>query len=248
MDTPRAVIFDLDGTLAESKQPLTPRVAALLVRLFETTAVAVMSGGSWPQFQTQFLPAFGARDFANLYIFPDSGAQCYIWQNGAWHAAYDLQFSGDEKAQILQALDEALKESGFVQPAQLWGEQVEDRGAEITFSALGQQAPIEEKKKWDEDKTKRMPLYTLLVQKLPEFSVAVNATTSIDITRKGTNKAYGVRRLAEMLGVPVTDMVYVGDALGTGGNDAVVIETGVPTHAVSGPSDTEKFIREILHI
>ncbi len=59
-----------------------------------------------------------------------------------------------ETATLLSALLGIVKVGDF-RIAETWGEQIEDRGSQITFSALGQQAPIEEKKKWDPDFTKR---------------------------------------------------------------------------------------------
>jgi hydroxymethylpyrimidine pyrophosphatase-like HAD family hydrolase len=148
---------------------------------------------------------------------------------------------------VLSALQKALAETGFdTPPPQLWGEQIEDRGAQITWSALGQQAPIEVKSVWDPDRKKRAPLQAALIAHLSDFSVRANATTSIDITRAGINKAYGVRKLSEIINAPIENMVYVGDALFPGGNDEVVKETGIKTHEVKDPSDTEKFIQELL--
>ena len=51
----KLVIFDLDGTLAESKSSLDAEMATLLARLLEVVKVAVISGGAWPQFEKQVL-------------------------------------------------------------------------------------------------------------------------------------------------------------------------------------------------
>ena len=51
----KLVIFDLDGTLAESKQPITSEMAHLLARLLEHKKVAVISGGALPQFLSQIV-------------------------------------------------------------------------------------------------------------------------------------------------------------------------------------------------
>jgi phosphomannomutase len=247
METPRLVAFDLDGTLAESKQRMSAQMGDLLSALLNTMPVAVMSGGSWHQFQHQFLTEFppgSPRD--RLYLFPTSAALCLVHRSGAWHPQYDLTFSETEKKKILSAFAEVFKEVHFEQPARTWGQQLEDRGGEITFSALGQQAPLEEKEKWDPTREKRKPLYEALKRHLPEFSIGLNATTSIDITPHGVNKAYGLRRLSELTHIPIADMLYVGDALEEGGNDAVVLETGVPTYAVFGPKETAALIERLL--
>ena len=245
---PKAAIFDLDGTLTESKSAMTPEMGALLARLMGKMPVAIMSGGALVQFQKQLLPALPpSAQLERLYLFPTSAAQCYIFENGILSAKYNLAFTPEERTKILSVLDAALKATGMdVPPTPVWGERIEDRGAQVTFSALGQQAPYEEKKKWDPDRTKRAPLAEILKRELPDFHIAVNATTSIDITRKGINKAYGIERLSEMLALPITDMLYIGDALFPGGNDAIVIPTGVPTRDIASPQETAEVIEGLL--
>ena len=246
--TPKLVAFDLDGTLAESKQPVTPEMGVLLGKLLQKMPVAVMSGGAYYQFEKQLLPALPSdAPLPRLYLFPTSAGRCYVYKNGAWQTAYDHSFTEEEKNIILKALQEALVETGLnVPPSHLWGEQIEDRGSQISWSALGQQAPIEEKKKWDPDRKKRMPLRDAFLRRTSDFSVGVNATNTIDITRKGITKAYGIEELSKMSGIPISEMLYVGDALKEGGNDAVVIPTGVPTKEVAGPVETAQVIEDIL--
>jgi len=245
---PKLVAFDLDGTLAESKQRVSSDMGELLSQLLKKMPVAVMSGAGFPQFERQFFPAFPAdADFTNLYLFPDNAAQCFVYREGSWKPQYDNAFTPAEREHVLKALDEALVETGMRDvPIRVWGERIEDRGAEIVFSGLGQEAPPEEKRKWDPTREKRKPLYDALTKKLPEFAIGLNAMTSIDITRKGITKAYGIRRLAELSGVAIAEMLYVGDALDEGGNDAVVKETGVQTHAVFGPEETAGLINTFL--
>ncbi len=246
----KLLIFDLDGTLTESKAALTPEMGAVLARLVARMPVAIMSGGSYVQFQKQLLNGMPENsNFKNLYLFPTSAAQCYIWKDGGWQFLYNNPFTAEEKTKVLEALTESLRETGLdTPPPQLWGEQTEDRGTQITWSALGQQAPIKEKQQWDPDRKKRAPLQAALLTRLPDFSVRVNATNSIDITRKGMTKAYGVRKLSEILSMPISDMLYVGDALFPGGNDEVVKESGIATEQVSGPAETTEVIEKILSV
>lgn len=244
---PKLVAFDLDGTLAESKQRMEERMGELVAQLLQRMPVAVMSGAAFHQFESQFLPHLpdDAR-LEKLYLFPTNAAQCWVFEEGRWRTKYDHSFTELEKQKIMAALKEALAEVNFEHPARVWGQQIEDRGTQVTFSALGQEAPVEEKKKWDPDHKKRQPLYEALVKKLPDFSIGVNAATSIDITQKGITKAYGIKRLVEMSGISVSEMLYVGDALEEGGNDYVVKESGVQTRAVFGPQETATLIEDLL--
>ncbi len=245
--TIKLVAFDLDGTLTESKMNMTSEMGELLAQLLERLPVAVMSGAAFHQFENQFLAFMPLNaKLERLYLFPTNAARCYVFRDGKWKMQYDESFTDAERTKILSALDAALVEVNFPKPEHIWGEQTEDRGSQITFSALGQLAPIQEKSKWDPTREKRRPLYDALVRRLPEFSIGLNATTSIDITRKGITKAYGIQKLSEISCLPIAEMLYAGDALYPEGNDAVVIESGVQTHAVINASDTAQLIKNII--
>jgi HAD superfamily hydrolase (TIGR01484 family) len=245
---PKLLAFDLDGTLAESKQRVTAEMGELLSQLLARMPVAIMSGAGFPQFEVQFLPAFPSNShFERLYLFATSAARCFTYHDGTWKAYYDHSFTTIERSRIMQALKESLEEIPLTKPPHLWGEQVEDRGAQITYSALGQQAPVEAKEEWNKKyDAERTKLQEALIRHLPDFSVKKGGLTTIDITHKGINKAYGIRKLIELTGISVAEMLYVGDALEEGGNDSVVIETGIKTHEVFGPEETAALIKNIL--
>ena len=76
-------------------------------------------------------------------------------------------------------------ESSDCKVDKVWGEVIEDRGSQITFSALGQQAPLDEKKQWDPDFTKRKRMKAMLDKLIPEFSVRLGGSTSVDVTKHG---------------------------------------------------------------
>ena len=250
MTRPSAIAFDLDGTLAESKQPVSPDMGLLLGRLLEKMPIGIMSGASFKQFQTQFFPALPEdANLGHLYIFPDNAAQCYVYSQDKWHPQYDHSFSENEVAQVMQALNAGLKEVGLdTPPTQTWGERIENRdNAQISFSPLGQQAPVDEKQRWREAYDEvRKKLRDIVADHLPDCSVATGGITTIDITRKGINKAYGIERFAELTHIPVSGMLFVGDALEEGGNDSVVIDTGIATHTVFGPQETAALIEMLV--
>ena len=123
---------------------------------------------------------------------------------------------------------------GFA-PEKTWGETIEDRGTQVTMSALGQQAPLEKKEKWDPDFTKRKKMQALLEDVIPEFSVRLGGTTSIDVTRPGIDKAYGMGKLRDVLDIDIADMLFIGDALFPGGNDYPAKEAGVACIEVRTP-------------
>jgi HAD superfamily hydrolase (TIGR01484 family) len=116
----------------------------------------------------------------------------------------------------------------------------------MTLSALGQEAPLAEKEAWDPDYAKRTWIKAVLDTLLPDFSVRIGGATSIDVTKPGIDKAYGIRKLRDRLGISLEDMLYVGDALFAGGNDHPALEAGVACIAVRGPEDTKLVIETLV--
>jgi HAD superfamily hydrolase (TIGR01484 family) len=248
MIPPPIIIFDLDNTLAESKQPITEEMAALLGELLSRTRVAVMSGGALSQLSGQVADRLlHSAHRESLYLLPTSGAALFTFDGGAWKEAYREVLTDGQVSEITHALEEASRETGLVDlEHELYGPYIENRGSQVSLSALGQQAPVEKKREWDPAHGKRQALRDAAAPKLPAYDVKVGGLTTIDVTLKGINKAYGVRKLSELLSIPVSDMLYVGDELSPGGNDAVVTETGIPTRAVAGPAETMAVITEFL--
>ncbi len=244
----KLIIFDLDGTLAESKRPVRRRMAELVATLLSATKVAVISGGALPQFLKQTVAQLpSGANLANLYLLPTSGAAFYAWENGAWKKIYEERLSEKEAHTIETTMRAAAKETGavdFSEPS--WGERIEYRGGQVTLSALGQQAPLALKKAWDPDHAKRRALQANIAVRLPEFSASIGGATSIDVTKRGIDKAYGVRKLCERVGIPESEALYVGDELGAGGNDEAVYKTAVTTKSVKDPNETERLIRSLL--
>jgi HAD superfamily hydrolase (TIGR01484 family) len=239
------IVFDLDGTLAVSKSPLDAEMAALLGALLTVAKVAIISGGDWPQFQEQVLSILSSdQSLKNLYILPTCGTKFYRYAS-SWEMLYSEDFTAEEKTKIIKAIKRTMASSGF-KAERTWGEQIEDRGSQITFSALGQQAPLEEKDKWDPDYAKRKKIKALLDTYIPEFSVRMGGATSIDITKPGIDKAYGIRKLRDILGISLKEMIYIGDALFVGGNDYPAEEAGVTSIPIRDPRETKRVTETII--
>lgn len=241
----KLIIFDLDGTLAESKSALDAEMATLLSALLRVAKVAVISGGDWPQFQKQVLSGLPNDErLKHLFLLPTCGTKFYKYGSG-WEKLYSEDFTDAEKDKIIGALEQAIGSSGF-KVEKVWGEVIEDRGSQITFSALGQQAPIDEKKKWDPDFTKRKEMQARLDDLIPEFSVRLGGTTSIDVTKPGIDKGYGIRKLRDTLSVAIEEMIFVGDALFPGGNDYPAKQAGALSIQVRDPEESKRVIEAII--
>jgi len=241
----RLVAFDLDGTLAASKQAIDAEMAGLLAQLTRIVTVAVISGGDWPQFNQQLVGNLPAEaDLGRLILLPTSGTKLYRHKS-EWTQIYAHNFSTEERGHILAALDQAVGKAQLT-GGRTWGDKIENRGSQITFSGLGQQAPLNAKTDWDPDFAKRKRLQAALAPLLPGFAVRIGGSTSVDITREGVDKAYGMRQLADVAHIATREMIFLGDAIYPGGNDDPVRAAGIDAIAVRDIHETKRVVEGII--
>ena len=252
----KIIAFDLDDTLAPSKSHFDPRMVGLFDRLLAVYDVCVISGARFELFQRQFLSQITTEpdSLKRLHLMPTSGTRYYRYEKGDWKMQYAEDFTAEEKQKIITALEEGLKESGLEEKV-TYGDIIEDRDSQITMSALGQDIVaqlgdegVRIKKAWDPDRTKKTKIRNLVQPKIPEFSVNAAGATSIDVTRPGVNKAYGIQRLMEMTGVKKSEILFMGDSIMPGGNDYPVEEMGVDCISVRNWRDTAYAIEGILGV
>ena len=234
------IVFDLDGTLTPSKANMDAAMGRELVRLLGVKKVAIIGGGSYHQFREQFLRHFKCPTplLKNLFLFPETSTAFYRYRGG-WREVYKRKFSAHEKKKIMRAFRDAFREIHYVPSPKTYGKVIEDRGSQITFSALGQDVVkilgpkrgIALKEKWHRENDIRLQLIRALKKRLPEFE-REGGITSVDVTRKGIDKAYGVREIKKVLKVPIARMLFIGDALYPGGNDEAAKRSGVQCIAV----------------
>jgi HAD superfamily hydrolase (TIGR01484 family) len=245
---PRLVAFDLDDTLAPSKAPLPDPVAEALRRLLTVTEVCVISGGQIGQFRTQVVERLGslpAESAARLHLMPTCGTQYWRLGQDGLECVYAEDLTAEQKSAAMAAVEQEARRLDLW-AAETWGPPLEDRGSQITYSALGQQAPLEAKRAWDPTGEKKNRLRAAVQALLPELEVRSGGSTSVDITRRGIDKAYGMDRLRERTGIPFDEMLFVGDRLDPDGNDYPVKALGVPTQAVEGWEQTVEVIARIV--
>lgn len=245
----KILIFDLDGTLAPSKSDLQPEMAEILQALLEKgKIIAITSGGIFKQFKNQLLANLNTDKelFKNIYLLPASGSVMYVWGGKDWIQQYANKLTDTEKKKVIHALEKVIKESDLDFPEETFGNRIEDRDTQVSMSALGQEAPLEKKKAWDPDQSKRKTLLPPLEKLLPNFHIKIGGTTTLDITHKGIDKAYGVNKFFEYTKLNKNDAIFYGDALFEGGNDYAVKKTGIPTVQVEGPEDLIPRLKKYL--
>lgn len=250
------IVFDLDGTVVSSKAPMDLQMSALITRLLAVKKVAIIGGGKYELFKILFLKQLKAPEplLKNLFLFPTTATSFYTYKSG-WKNIYALYLSKKEKNEIRKAFYDVFKKIEYRHPQKTYGKVVEDRGTQVTFSALGQDVVailgkkrgIALKTKWlQENHNIKMTMVKLLAKALPGLEVRAAGLTSIDITRKGIDKAYGLEQIKKHLQINIKNMLFVGDAIFPGGNDYAIVKTGIDYIPVTGPAQTKDVIRNLL--
>jgi phosphomannomutase len=244
--TKKAIAFDLDDTLTESKVVIDPEMAELFSELLKLKKVAVISGQMWSQFEKQLISGLHHPEVLhNLYIFPANGASVYNYRNGKWTCLSHEDLPPATKERIILALNGALEVMGY-QPEKLYGEMLEDRGGAMTFSGLGQDAPLELKKVWDPKNVFRSKLQKLLQKSLPDLEIEIAGTTSVNISPANRTKMYAMAKFKKLNSLEDKDILFIGDAVFLGGNDYSVLQAGIDTMDVTHYPETKEIIRTII--
>jgi phosphomannomutase len=254
----KLIAFDLDGTLADSKSPADPRMTELLAGLLEKFQVCVISGGKFQQFEKQLLSSLKAEPdkLERLHLMPTCGTRYYAYEPAGkdWKQVYAEDFTEPQKQKIVNALNKGFDDLGL-REAKTYGECIEDRGSQVTFSVLGQdivdalgKEGLRQKEAWDPDNKKKLKLRDYIAPLIPEFEVRVGGVTSIDVTKQGIDKAYGMKKLTELLDITQDDILFIGDRLQEGGNDYPVKAMGIDCLEISDWRETALAVEAILHV
>jgi phosphomannomutase len=245
----RIVVFDLDDTLAPSKSPIPPPIADGLGQLLDRADVAIISGGRFEQFSTQVIErlSVSSKSLAKLHLMPTCGTRYYRWADESWRLVYSEDLSSADIELITNVLISVASALGL-SSSETWGDVIEDRGSQVTFSALGQRAPVSAKSTWDPDGVKKTALRAYAAERLPGFEVRSGGSTSIDVTRKGIDKAYGIHKLLAYTHASMNDLLFVGDRLDPDGNDFPVRRLGVRCVEVTSWKQTESLLRTLNHL
>ena len=252
----KVIAFDLDGTLAPTKSHFTDRMVDMFNRLLESYDVCVISGGKYELFQRQFLAQITTDPalLRKLHLMPTSGTRYYRFENSQWVEKYAENIDPEDRLRIAAALEEGYAEAGYSLD-NTYGKIVEDRESQVSLSTLGQEVVtelgeegIKLKEEWDPDGSKKKALVALIAPKIPDFEVRAAGFTTIDVTKRGIDKAYGMNKLMEATGFFKEDILFMGDSLSPGGNDYAVAAMGVDCIAVRSWEDTAYAIEGIVGV
>lgn len=247
--TKKIIAFDLDDTLAITKSPISDQMSQLLSELLEKYEVCIISGGNMMQFTAQVIDRLTApaSSLNRLHLMPTCGTRYYRYDEATseWDLQYANDLSDEQKSRVIAALESGARELGLWEENP-YGEVIEDRGSQVTLSALGQQAPADAKYAWDPTGEKKLAIRDAVAPLVPDLDARAGGTTSVDVTLKGVDKAYGMKHLIEATGVQMEEILFIGDKLEEGGNDYPVKAMGIDTIAVEKWQDTALVIETLV--
>ncbi len=258
----KLIVFDLDGTLTESKASPDKEMARLFTQLLGQKKIAVISGGRYEQFQDQFLEHLHLSPalMRNLWLFPTTATSMYEYRKGpgsasqgGWRRVYAHMLPLKTRRKIIKTFNDVFKELGYQHPKKVYGELIQDRGTQIAFTAVGQDI-VEQlgakrgvaiklafrKTGW------REKIAAAMQKKLPELEAKAGGYSTVDVVRKGIDKGYGILQIQKHLHIPIKDMIFIGDQIVPGGNDYAVVKTGVDYIQVPGPKEAKQVIKKLL--
>ncbi len=225
------LFFDMDQTIAPSRQMILPEMYDYLSSLSQD--IIVVSGSSIEQMPHQLadLRSFRLGQNGNHAITPD-GAEL-------WHVPLEEHHRTeilDHISEVVEILEHELNHE--------WNP-IEDRGAQITFSPIGNTAPVDLKKTYDPDRSKRLSLLEKIPFASKELIVKIGGSTSLDYLHKDRHKGTNVQKLIDFMQWDKDECVYFGDGLYPGGNDEAVIGV-IETIAVDDHLDCFKKLHQLL--
>jgi phosphomannomutase len=245
---PKLVAFDLDNTLAPSRGPISDEMAGRLAALLSYIDVCIITGGSEKQVMKQVVDRLPVvADLSRLHLMPTCGTRYLQFIDNTPVLRYEQNLSPADVEKAMSELKLAAQFYGCWEENP-WGDVIENRGSQVTFSALGQQAPLEAKEAWDPDGKKKRKIQKAVRSRLPHLEVRIGGTTSIDVTMKGIDKGYGIMKLCDVVGLEPHQILFIGDRLDKEGNDYPVKSTGAHCVSVKNPEGTLRVIDEVLDV
>lgn len=231
MNQYRHLFFDMDQTVAPARQPMLSDMYTLLNDLPQD--IIIVSG------QEVAKIAWQSNDLPSYTLGQNGNHATDIENKELWNVPLDDK----HRAEIMQHIEAIIA----ILDHDLNHEwtPIEDRGSQITFSPIGNTAPIEHKKSYDPDRKKREWMMAQVPFQSEELVVKIGGSTSFDYIHKDRHKGTNVQKLIDLMRWNKDECIYFGDGLYPGGNDEAVIGV-IETVAVDDHLDTYRRLREMF--
>ena len=238
----KVIVADVDDTICDSCLVITVEMAEQISKMIrQGYEFAFISGTKSEDLQKMI----SSRVKEKHHLLATTGTNYAIVEGDSVNVVYNYSFNAEEKKEIFAALDKVVEYFG-IKPMTTKEDQIQDRDSQITLSAIGRNAPIEVKKKYDVSGEKRKVWVEFLKKYLDEskYELKIGGTTSIDITRKGLDKEWGIMAFAQYHNLSLNSIIFFGDKIYSGGNDFPATKI-VDCISVNSPQDTLRQLRTI---
>ena len=218
----RIFIFDVDGTLTPSRQPMTKEFQTFFKQWIKKNKFYLVTGSDLPKLQEQMC----MYDIEAEGIFTCCGNQFWLPNPSVPIQSADLIY--DNKFKVPRKLNKLLGTilSNSIYPHR-YGNHIEDRGSMVNFSIVGRdcnQEQREEYYKWDKEKGERKIIAQAVKEKFPDLDAVIGGQISIDIYPKGNDKSQVLNVIEQERLVPPNEYIFIGDGIENGGNDYPLAE------------------------
>lgn len=239
----KVIIADVDDTICETCHVISEEMTEQVSNMIKEGYIFAFISGTKLSY---LLEMISSRLKEKHFLLATTGTRCVeVYENQGNKEVYSYVLEQKEKKEILQAL-EILTTKFNIKPLTTKEDQIQDRDSQITLSAIGRNAPLELKKKHDPDGKKREEWVAFLKTILDEnrYEMNIAGTTSIDVTRKGLDKGWGIRKFSQHYNVPLNSILFFGDKIYPGGNDYPASKV-VDCISVKTPEETLQRLKEL---
>ncbi len=240
----KVIIADVDETICESCQQISPEMAEQIDTLIQKGFQFAFISGTGADFLQKMI---SSRLKEKHFILATTGTTCVeINPNSEPQLIYKHSLSPEEVFELMTAF-EKLVTKFEVHSLTTKEDQIQNRETQVTLSAIGRHAPSNLKAEYDSDGSKRKIWVEYLKTLIdPEkYEITIGGTTSVDITKKGLDKAWGIKKFAQQYNIQLDTVLFFGDKTYPGGNDYPAT-TIVDYITVKNPEDTLTKFKELF--
>lgn len=234
----KMIAFDLDGTLTQHKTKLSAEHRRILFELQERYHLVMVGAGMCRRI-------FNQMEEFPIDIIGNYGMQCakYDAQTKDIHIVEDIVKECNRQI-VEERVTMLRRKHGFTEYA---GDNVEYHSSGcVTFPILGTKAKQEDKLSFDPDRKKRRAFYNEVIETFPEYNIFVGGSSSFDMAPKPYNKYYALDKYCAEKGIIHSEVVFVGDDYGMGGNDESVYKSDFNFIEVDYYEDFPEKVKHLL--
>ena len=242
----KAVIFDMDGTLSESRQPISGEMIDCLRKIPNSYKKYLVTGSDMAKIEEQipvdvllevFEKVFACNGTRVYNTYLDLDDEMNAAEPELIHKVSLTDFYSD--SDLNHIVNTLLKLAHETHTKIKTGTFIEWRDSQINFSVVGRNCSREQREdyvKWDKKSKERKKLVEQLEDKFQGWGLSfrLGGQISIDITRQGWDKSYAFNNIDEK----PEDCVFFGDKIVPGGNDYDIAVLCGKYHDVQGAADT----------